>query len=180
MVYTGQRCLSPLQSRRLGTSHSSPSVALLYSPESQQWSEISSLSEVSFLTSFGKRQSVRAPNLGCRGTESPSWFYVSPKKSVWDLMHEQAHCCDEAANHQLPLAAAFWIIWIVSPEECSSLIQNLMQFHCSTHSVILSVTATQYTCSLNSIYCLLQWSSYYSHVHIQDHSPWLSGYTDAA
>ena len=49
-----------------------------------------------------------------------------------------------------PLAVAFWIIWIVSTEECSSLMQNLMQIHCSSDSVILKATATQYTLSLNS------------------------------
>ena len=37
-------------------------------------------------------------------------------------MHEQAYYCDEAANHQLPIAAAFWNIQIVSAEECSSLV----------------------------------------------------------
>ena len=75
-------------------------------------------------------------------------------------MHEQVCCHDEAANHQLPIAAAFWIIWIISVEECSSLTQKLMQVCGSTHSVILNVTATQYTCSLNSIYrphWLVQW-----------------------
>ena len=44
---------------------------------------------------------------------------------------------------------------MVSMEECSSLMQNLMQIYCSTHSDILNVTATQYTCSLNGIYCPL-------------------------
>ena len=33
------------------------------------------------------------------------------------MMSEQVHCRDEAANHQLPIAAAFWIIQIVSTEE---------------------------------------------------------------
>ena len=68
------------------------------------------------------------------------------------MMHELAHCCDEAANHQWPIAVAFGVIQIVSMEECSGLRQNLMQIHCSTHSVILNVMATQYTCSVNSIY----------------------------
>ena len=66
-------------------------------------------------------------------------------------MHEQP-CCDEAANHQLPIAAPFGIIQIVSTEECSSLMKNLMQICCSARSVILNVMATQYTCSLNGIY----------------------------
>ena len=45
-------------------------------------------------------------------------------------------------------------------KECSSLMQNLMQTHCSTHSVILNTMATQYTCSLNGVYhphWIVQW-----------------------
>ena len=67
-------------------------------------------------------------------------------------MHEWAYCRDEAANHQLPIAAAFWIIQIASAKEGSSLMKNMMQTRCSTSLVILNVMATQYTCSLNSIY----------------------------
>ena len=56
------------------------------------------------------------------------------------MMHEQVHCPDEAANHQLPIDGAFWIIPIVSVEECSSLTQNsllylLSHFECSGHTV---------------------------------------------
>ena len=78
-----------------------------------------------------------------------------------------------------PIWVAFWIIWIVSTEECSSLMQNLMQIHCFTCSVILNVTATQYTCSLNGVYhphWLVQWSCHCSHMHIPVHSPWLAAY----
>ena len=131
---------------------------------------------------LGKARSRRAPNLGCRGTESPGWFDVSPKASAGDLMHEQAHCHDEAANHQLPIAADFWIIWIISTEECSSLIQNLMQICCSTRSVIFNVMATQYRCSLKCfclptpLHWLVQWSHPCSHMHPPVHSPWLPGY----
>ena len=84
-VYIGQWCLSPLQSRNLGTSHSSPSIsstvqntlqnpllespsaALSYFPESHQQSEISSLSKVILV--LGKARSHRVPNLGCKGAE---------------------------------------------------------------------------------------------------------------
>ena len=96
-------------------------------------------------------------------------------------MYKQAHCHDEAANHQLPTAVAFWISWIVSMEECSSLAQNLIQNHCSAHSLILNATPPQYTCSLNSIYCphwLIQWSCHCSCRCIPVHSPWLPGYID--
>ena len=85
-------------------------------------------------------------NLGYRGAKLSGWFDVSPKNSTWDVMHEQEHCCDEAANHQLPRAAAFWITWIVSLEECSSLTQNSIRSFWSTRSVILNgTTATYYT-----------------------------------
>ena len=65
------------------------------------------------------------------------------------MMYEQAHCRDEAANHQLPIAVAFCIIWIFSVEDFSSLIQNVMQIHYSTGSVILNATAT--------VHMLTQW-----------------------
>ena len=72
------------------------------------------------------------------------------KKTAQNVMHEQVYRRNEAANHQLPIAVTFWIIQIVSAEECSSLTQNLMQIHCSTCSVILNATATQYTYSMAS------------------------------
>ena len=128
---------------------------------------------------LGKARSHRAPNLGCSGAESPGLFDVSPKISEWDMMHEWAHWCDEAANHQLPVAEAFWIIWIVSLEERPSLTQNLMQISCSIHSVILNALATQYTCSLNSVYCshwLVQWHNHFSCMHIPVHSHWQTEY----
>ena len=76
----------------------------------------------------------------------------SPENSARDMMHERVHYCDEAANHQLPIAADFCIIQIVSKEECSSLMQNPVQIPCPTCSVILNTTATQHKYSLNGIY----------------------------
>ena len=96
----------------------SPSAAL-YFPESYRWSEISSLSKVILV--LVRARSHRVPNLGCRETESPRWFDVLPKISARDVMHEWVCSPAEAANHQLPIAVAFWIIRIVSAEECSSL-----------------------------------------------------------
>ena len=140
---------------------------------SHQQSEISSISKVILV--LGKVRSQRVPNLYCSRDESPGWFDVLPKNSAWDLMRERACCCDEAAHHQLPIAASFWIIWIVSAEECSSLMQNLMQILCSTCSVILNSMAIYYTCSLNSVswpHWLVQWSCHCSSMHI----PCLPGY----
>ena len=103
------------------------------------------------------------------------------KKTVQDMIHERVRCRDEAANHPLPIAVAFWIMWIVSVEEWPNLTQNLMQINCFTHSVILNMTATKYTCSLTRIYhpCwLVQWSCHCSHMCIPVHSPWLPGSID--
>ena len=130
---------------------------------------------------WGKARSLRAPNLGYRRAESPEWFDVSQKNSAWAVMREQMHCCDEAANHQLPIAAAFWIIWMVSAEDCWSLTQNLMQMCCSIHSVILNARVTQYTFSLNGVYrphWLVQGCRHCSCMHIPVHSHWLPGYID--
>ena len=152
-LYVGQWCLSPLQSRHLGTSHSSsschqlPCHILLNVTDSLK----SSLTKVILV--FGKARNCRPPNLGSRVFESPGWFDISSKNSAQDVIHEWVRCHDEAANHQLPIAAGFWILQIVSVKECSRLTQNLMQICCSTLPVIFNVMATQYTCSLNSVYC---------------------------
>ena len=84
--------------------------------------------------------------------ESHGWFDVLPKHFVRDVMHEWAHCHDKAANEQLPIAVAFWIVPMISMEECSSLMQHLIQISCSSRSVILNVVATKYFSWLSGIY----------------------------
>ena len=129
---------------------------------------------------LGKNRSHKTPNLSCSGAESPGWVNFWPKNSAWDLMHQWARVRGDTANHQLPIAAAFWIIWVVSMAECSSLMENLIQIRYSTCSGILNVTATQYTGSLNSVFSphwLVQWSCHCSCMCIPVHSPWLPGYT---
>ena len=120
----------------------SPSGAPLCFPESHRWSEIYSLPKV--ILALEKARSHRVPNLGCSGTESPGWFDVSQKTSAGDVIHEQARCGDEAANHQLPIAAASWIIWVVSTEEWmfkfnakfdSDSLALLANFECDGHTV---------------------------------------------
>ena len=128
---------------------------------------------------FGKSQSLRAPNVGCRGAESPGWFDVSQKNSVWDVIHEQVCCHDEAASHQLPIATAFWIIWIIhrgmfklnAKFDANSLLYSLSHFQCNGHTVHM----------LNSVYLphwLVWWGHHCSCMHIPVHSPRLLGYTD--
>ena len=96
-------------------------------------------------------------------------------------MCEWEHYCDEASSHHLLIPSAFWIVQIVSVEECLNLTQNLMQIRCSIHSVILTVTATQYLRSFKSIYgphWLVQCSCHCSHMRILFYSPWRPGYID--
>ena len=66
------------------------------------------------------------------------------KNSAGDVMHEWMRCCDEAASHQLPIAAAFWIIPIVSHGgmfklnatfEADSLLYSLSHFECDGHTI---------------------------------------------
>ena len=131
-LYIGQWWLSPLQSRHLGTSHSSPSISstiqntlqnallkspsaiLLYFPESHRQSEIFFLSKVILV--LGKARRHWVPNLGYRETESPGWFNVLPINSTWDRMKEWAHCHDEAASHQFSTAVANFIILLLSTD----------------------------------------------------------------
>ena len=59
--------------------------------------------------------------------------------------------------------------------------QNLMQIHFFTRSVILNAKATQYTCSLSGVYrphWPVQWSRHCSRMQIPGHSHWLPGYMD--
>ena len=164
------------------------SCLILHFSESLWQSEISSLSKVILV--LGKTKSCKAPNLAVEevGHLADLMFHKKQtnktkqkQTSAQDLMHEGAHCHDEAANHQLRIAVAFWIIQIVSVEECSSLMQILMQLCCSVCLVISNGTATQYTCSLNGVYrphWLGQWSYHGSCMHIPVHSPCLPGYID--
>ena len=91
-------------------------------------------------------------------------------------MHEQVHCPDEAASHQLPKAVASWIICIVSVGECSSLMQNLMQITCSaTQSLWMWQPYSIHAHSMVSTtpHWLVQWGHHCSGMCIPVHSPWL-------
>ena len=217
-LYIGKWCLSPLQSRHVGTSHSSPSfpstventlqnpllespsTAPSHFPESHQHSEISSLSKVILV--LGKAKVVGAKSglrMGSSHQGRPSLLTAAHTRStflgvllgagLWecgslstDSQPSLKHLCRTLIYPALITSSpkAFRIIQIVSTEEGSSLTQNLMQIPCSTSSVIFNEMATQYTCSLNSVYCphcLVQWNCR-SRMFIPVHSPWLPGYMD--
>ena len=137
-LYTGQGHLSPLQSRHLGTSHSSPNrhqlpcciflnlIDGLKSLPFQRW----------FL--FWEKPEVTGHQI----------WVVGGLSHLGDLMFHQKLCmrCDAWADMlswwscQSPVAhsCSFLNHQIVSAEECSSSMQNLKQIRCSIHSVVLN------------------------------------------
>ena len=123
----------------------SPSADLSYFPESHQWSEISSLSKVILV--LGKARHPRAPNLGCRGTESPGLSCFAKKLCVrheawagmllcWSCPSPVAHNCS-LLNHLNSFHGG--IFKLNKESDADSLL------YCSA---IFNVMVTQYTCSL--------------------------------
>ena len=118
-----------------------PPAAPSYFPKFYWWYDISSLSKVILV--LGKTRSHRKPNLGYGGLGGLGDSMFCQKNSAWDIIHKQACCHDKAANHLLPIAAAFRIIWITSMEECLRLMKNLIQSHMLTQWRLLpTLTST--------------------------------------
>ena len=118
-------------------------VAPSYFPESHRQSEISSFSKV--ISVLGKARSHRAPNLGCRGAESPGWFGILSKNSVQDVMHEQAgtllwwncqspvtHTCS-LLNH--PNSFHREMFKLNAKFDADSLLYSVSHFECNGHTV---------------------------------------------
>ena len=62
------------------------------------------------------------------------------KNSIQDMMRKWVHCHNEAANHQLPIAVAFWIIHgemfnLNAKCDADSLLYLLRYFECDSHTV---------------------------------------------
>ena len=148
-----------------------PSAALLYFPESHQWSEISASSKVILV--LGKASSCRAPNLGCKGAESPGWFDISPKISAWGVRREAWAGLSSWWSCQSPVAHNCSLL-----NHPNSFRRGMFKLNSKIwcRFIALNVTATQDTCSLNSVYhphWPVQWSRHCSHMHVPVHSPWL-------
>ena len=146
-MYIGQWHLSPLQRRNLGTSHTSPNYhqlphhiflnlidCLINTLPVQRWFWFREMSEVA------------GSQIWIVGGWTTWVIWCFTKNSVLDKIYEWAHCHDEAANHQLPIAMAFWIIWIVSRRGMSklntkfyadSLFYSLNHFECDGHTVYM-------------------------------------------
>ena len=120
----------------------SPSAAPSYFPEPHGQSEISSLSKVILV--LGKAGSCRAPNLGCRGAESPGGFDVLPKNlctrcdawvgtlSWWICQSPVAHSCS-LLNHPKSFRGGMFKLNVKLDAE--SLLYSLSHFECNSHTV---------------------------------------------
>ena len=91
-----------------------------------------------------KARSHRAPNLGCRGAESPEWLDVSPKKlytrhdawvgvlSWWHCLSPVAHGCD-LLNH--PNSFCGGMFKLNTKLDADALLCSLSHFKCNGHTV---------------------------------------------
>ena len=87
-------------------------------------------------------------------------------------MHERACCQNEAANHQLSIAAAFWIIQsfhggpfeLNAKSDANALLYSFSHFECNGHTV---QTLTQ---QHPPPHWLIQWSCHCSRMGIPIHS----------
>ena len=126
---------------------------------------------------LGKARSFRVPNLGCRELSHLGDFMFCQHfcmrcdgwarvLSWWSCQSPVVHSCS-LLNH-----------WIVSTEECSILMQNLMQIHCSTQSLCMWQPHSTHAHAMASIapHWPVQWSHHWSHLHIPVHAPWLPVY----
>ena len=129
---------------------------------------------------LGKSRSCTASNLGFSGAESPG-----------DLMLCKKLCM----RYDTWVGALSWWSCQSPVAHSYSLLNHPNSFHRGMfklntkfdadlllYLLIFNVMATQYTYSLNSIYCphwLVQWSHHCSFMCIPVHSPWLPGNNNA-
>ena len=81
------------------------------------------------------------------------------------MMHVSAHCCDEAANHQLPIAVAFWLIQ-----------GEMFKLNAKCDTDLLLYSVNHFESDGHTVHTLTQWhlpspltstvkSSLFTHVH---------------
>ena len=134
-LYIGKWGFSLLQSRHLEISHSSPNNHQL--PHCIFLNLIDGLKSLPFQRWFWfwEKPEVTGHQIWAVGWLSHLGDLMFCKKTLHKMW-----CISvlvvmmKLPVHQLPIAVAFWIIWIVAVEECSRLMENLVQIRCSTCS----------------------------------------------
>ena len=128
---------------------------------------------------YGKSQKLLGAKSGLYGGWVTWVIWCFTKKTLYETWCMSGHVVVMKLSITSCPQVAFQIIQILSVEQWLSLMQNLMQIHCSTCSVILNVRATWYPCSLNGVYYpswIVQGSHHCSRMSILVHSPWLPRY----
>ena len=145
-LYIGQGCLSPLQSRHLGTSHSSPNCHQLphrICLNLIHGLKISSLSKVILV--LGKARSHRAPNLGYSGPESPGWFEVS-LKTAWDVGALSWWSC------QSPVAHSWGLL-----NHPNTFHRRMFKLNAKFDADLLFYSLSHFECNSHTVHMLTQW-----------------------
>ena len=177
-MYIGQWHFSPLQSRHLGTSHSSPCHHQLSHCIFLNLINVENLFLSKVILVFEKARNRREPNLGSRGAEPRGWFTVSPKNSAQDMMHEWVllwWSCQSPVVHSCslpyhPNSSHRGVLKLNVP------VQNLISICCSTYSFRMQWHTVHTLTQWHLLpHWLAQWSHHCLHMCISVHSSWLPG-----
>ena len=126
-LYIGQWCLRPLQSRHLGTSHSSPNHHQLPCPIFLNL--INDLKSLHFQRWFYFWEKAEVSGLQIWALEGLS--HLSDLMFCQKSLHKTRCVSGYHAWWSCQSPVAFWNIWMVFVEEYSSVKQNFMQIICS-------------------------------------------------
>ena len=182
-LYIGQWCLTPLPSRYLGTSHSSPNRHQLpcrIFPESHWWSEISSLSKVILV--LGKARNGRVPNLGCKSGCQITWGIWCFAKKLdmkhdarvgallwWSCQSPVTHSCS-LLNHLNSFHRGMFKLIAKSDGD---LFYWLSHFECDSHTEHMVSQRRLLPLLTSTVKSLFMYA-------LPVHSPWLPGYINVA
>ena len=118
---------------------------------------------------LGKARSHRAPNLGCRGAESPGWFDVSPKNTV----HEMRCRSGRVGVMKLPITSAHSCSLL---SHLNSFRGGMFKLNAKFDADLLLYSLSHFECDGHTVHMLTQWyllspltstvkSSLFTHVH---------------
>ena len=120
------------------------------------FSWISSISEISSLSKMilvlGKVRSHRAPDLCCRGTESPGWFDVLPENSAWDMRHDAWAGALSQWSCQLPVAHSCGLL-----NHWNSFRGGMFKLNAKFDADLLLYSLSHFECDGHTVHMLTQW-----------------------
>ena len=176
----GQWHFRHLQRRHLWTSHSSPTPHQL--PRHIFLNLIDGLKSLPFLRKFWEKPEVTGHQIWGVVGLSHLGDSMTHQKTLYEMLWMSRHVvvmklpvtsCPELWTSE----SSEYFLWRNVQAKAKLDADSLL------YLLILNVTATQYTCSLNGVYhphWLVQWSHQCSRMCIPVHCPWLPGYINVA